>query len=707
MATAGSAVSSGEQNWKEFRETVQKVKGELSDKIHSLTKALKEVEEICDGYCKKYLSEHPLASETTEQPQNGLKQIVDTLEEDLKTAKSEDVTIVFVGQTSTGKSSLINALLRDDRLPTGPFTSTMCIFEVRPTDKKLWSVIDTVSGTILTETMNKEEVKKYLDALADEKTVRERGEQNVNSESVMQVNWPSYLCKLPEDIVLVDTPGIKENEAYDRAVANSCKKADLIVAVVDLMSPSIENVAEVLNKKQYQFKFGVFPKWDEVTKKTSETKRQQARKKREEEFQQSVEGMKEVYFVEAANASVATEETERNSGIEEFLRFERDLAERAKSVKAGKGIVLLKKAKKIASTFAKSLVEFKHTIDDKETTQRKRLERLKNEISTMEKDRDILDTAHQEMKCLDTMIRDHLSSEKIDQLIKELSNKMKNCNSEEEENKVIDEFFKKEIVETSQTLLKQIQKVEAKYKEWKAAAVQHNYGCLKNTLPSHEAKQLENPKEPKDYGYSRNEDPQTYITSDNLWAAVFGCAGATVGAIAAAPVSAVAGIVTLLQTAGVSLVVETLAGGMGTLGFGTIFGFSKLMEKLVGVGVGQRIRNAIGPSQRKMGKLEEHVRKILEEFKALLEVYTVSASEIMKQNSESISSHIEKARNRSSEEMSALEEEVQQLKVWSQELLEITNRLQDVGREFEKLKHGLEVNDTAPFDDQTENQSSA
>lgn len=162
----------------------------------------------------------------------------------------------------------------------------------------------------------------------------------------------------------------------------------------------------------------------------------------------------------------------------------------------------------------------------------------------MEKDRDILDTAHQEMKCLDTMIRDHLSSEKIDQLIKELSNKMKNCNSEEAENKVIDEFFKKEIVETSQTLLTQNQEVEAKYQEWKAAAVQHNYGCLKNTLPSHEAKQLENPKEPKDYGYSRNEDPQTYITSDNLWAAVFGCAGATVGAIgavAAAPVSAFAG----------------------------------------------------------------------------------------------------------------------------------------------------------------------
>ena len=245
MATAGSAVSSREQKWEEFRETVQKVKGELSHKIHSLTKASKEFEEIRDGFCKKYFSEYPLESETTEQPQSGLKGEVDALEEDLKRAKSEDVTIVFVGHTSTGKSSLINALLRDDRLPTGSCTSTMCIFEVRPTDKKVWSVIDTVSGTILTEAMNKEEVKDYLDALADDKTVGEREEQNISSESVIQVNWPRHLCNLPEDIVLVDTPGLEENDECDRAVANSCKKADLIVAVIDFMSPSFKSVSTV------------------------------------------------------------------------------------------------------------------------------------------------------------------------------------------------------------------------------------------------------------------------------------------------------------------------------------------------------------------------------------------------------------------------------------------------------------------------------
>lgn len=63
-------------------------------------------------------------------------------------------------------------------------------------------------------------------------------------------------------------------------------------------------IADVLNEKQYQFKFGVFPKWDEFTKKKT-VKRQQARKKNKEGFEQLVEGKKEVYFVDAENASVS------------------------------------------------------------------------------------------------------------------------------------------------------------------------------------------------------------------------------------------------------------------------------------------------------------------------------------------------------------------------------------------------------------------
>ena len=240
MATAGSAASPRKQNWEEFRETVQKVKGELSNKIQSLTEASKDFEEICDVYCEKYKSEVKI-----KKSQNDLRQMIGGLKDEHKKAVSKDVTVVFVGKTNSGKSSLINALLRDDRLPVGEGTTTMCTIQVRPTPDKLWSVIDTVSGTILSDKMDKEAVKRYLDALVTDETEEQMKKENITSKSIVQVNWPSDLCNLPEDIVLVDTPGVGEIEDFEQVVADSFKIADLIVAVINLDSPSMKDVSNV------------------------------------------------------------------------------------------------------------------------------------------------------------------------------------------------------------------------------------------------------------------------------------------------------------------------------------------------------------------------------------------------------------------------------------------------------------------------------
>lgn len=95
----------------------------------------------------------------------------------------------------------------------------------------------------------------------------------------------------------------------------------------------------------------------------------------------------------------------------------------------------------------------------------------------------------------------------------------------------------------------------------------------------------------------------------------------------------------------------------------------------------------IGPSGMRKEKLKQHARTTLQEMKAQFEKFEVSASEIMKQSSDSISSGIKMARDGSFEEMSALKEELQQLEIWSSKLSKITDHLEVVQKELEELKH--------------------
>lgn len=61
-------------------------------------------------------------------------------------------------------------------------------------------------------------------------------------------------------------------------------------------------LAEVLKGTKAQFKFGVVTKCDTIP---PGTKRQQAKKTCKARFENMVEGEKEVYFVEAKNATIA------------------------------------------------------------------------------------------------------------------------------------------------------------------------------------------------------------------------------------------------------------------------------------------------------------------------------------------------------------------------------------------------------------------
>lgn len=427
-----------------------------------------------------------------------------------------------------------------------------------------------------------------------------------------------------------------------------------MVAVMDFMSPSIQDIVGVLNERQFQFKFGVFTKWDEVTKKISETKQQQARKNYKEGFEQSVKGKQEVYFVEAENTALATEKAERNTGREEFLRFERDLAERAKSVKAGKGVVLIKLAEAIASKFAEGSEKFIHIIDDRKRTTKDRLESLQKEISIMEEDLESLDTVRQEVRGLDELICDHLSSEEIDRLIQELGD----CNSQETVKQAVKALFDSQINVIEENLQEKTREVEAKFQNWKDA-LRYNYGCSEYKVPSYRAEQSE------DDGYAE----QTYNWREY-------------------------GLNFLNAAFAIGMAIEVPSKGV-PIAFGICTASAMLqMAKL------------FSKKSEFKEKAQQIVQTSLEEMKARFKQFIESASEIVGRSSDSVLSHINRARVGSFEEMSAKEEELQKLETWSRKLREITDCLQVVRKELDELKDWLKVNDTVPSDDQTENQSS-
>lgn len=85
-------------------------------------------------------------------------------------------------------------------------------------------------------------------------------------------------------------------------------------------------------------------------------------------------------------------------------------------------------------------------------------------------------------------------------------------------------------------------------------------------------------------------------------------------------------------------------------------------------------------------KAQQIVQTSLEEMKARFKQFIESTSEIVGRSSDSVLSHINRARVGSFEEMSAKEEELQKLETWSRKLREITDCLQVVRKELDELK---------------------
>lgn len=219
---------------------------ELSNNVNALTVELRcengKVKQIFDEFARRFPVPNK-SKNTIEAIKNGLAEIKADLE-DLQKQATDKIVIEFIGSVNAGKSSLINALLREAILPATCEESTMCSFKICTAKEETWSAQK--DGGVNIYEKDVDEIKKLYCKMADSTNREKQKKLNINTESLVQVNWPQKLCQtLPENVILYDTPGIGNDKKVSDLIEKSCRTADIIVAVIDAMSPLLTPVSNL------------------------------------------------------------------------------------------------------------------------------------------------------------------------------------------------------------------------------------------------------------------------------------------------------------------------------------------------------------------------------------------------------------------------------------------------------------------------------
>jgi mitofusin len=136
----------------------------------------------------------------------------------------DHMKVAFFGRTSNGKSSVINAMLRDKILPSGIGHTTNCFLQVEgsPSDEP-YLVLEGA-----TEHCPVESVGQLAHALCKEK---------LSESQMVRVYWPRNRCLLlRDDVVFVDSPGVDVTPNLDEWIDKHCLDADVFVLVANAES---------------------------------------------------------------------------------------------------------------------------------------------------------------------------------------------------------------------------------------------------------------------------------------------------------------------------------------------------------------------------------------------------------------------------------------------------------------------------------------
>uniref|UniRef100_A0A3Q2DRI2 Dynamin-type G domain-containing protein n=1 Tax=Cyprinodon variegatus TaxID=28743 RepID=A0A3Q2DRI2_CYPVA len=139
--------------------------------------------------------------------------------------------VAFFGRTSNGKSTVINAMLRERVLPSGIGHTTNCFLSVEGTDDH--------EAYLTTEASDHRRSVSTVNQLAHALHMDPR----LDSGSLVRVFWPKSRCTLlRDDLVLMDSPGTDVTLELDSWIDKFCLDADVFVLVGNAESTLMNTV---------------------------------------------------------------------------------------------------------------------------------------------------------------------------------------------------------------------------------------------------------------------------------------------------------------------------------------------------------------------------------------------------------------------------------------------------------------------------------
>ncbi|XP_021949224.1 transmembrane GTPase Marf isoform X2 [Folsomia candida] len=134
--------------------------------------------------------------------------------------KRDHMKVVFFGRTSNGKSTVINAMLREKILPSGIGHTTSCFLQVEGGEPAEEAYLIAEGSS---ERQNVQSVAQLAHALCKTK---------LTESSLVKIYWPKDKCPLlRDDVVFVDSPGIDVSPNLDEWIDKYCLDADVFVLV--------------------------------------------------------------------------------------------------------------------------------------------------------------------------------------------------------------------------------------------------------------------------------------------------------------------------------------------------------------------------------------------------------------------------------------------------------------------------------------------